>query len=782
MSPTLAAVHRILGRLAALVAVVVAASGVPIALDIAAGRSSAAGDVGSVAAVVERLARHGTLERLTRTPDGALVAQYDAPRRRISADPATGAALPLAGSSPATRLATDLHRSLGLGTDGGRIAVAAATAATLILALSGLVLLRRRPRAGGGAAMLHRVGGVALALPVVFSAATGLLLVPASLAPVAVGGLPPPFATATAATRLPPAAVTALAAVPFDTLEDLVLPRGDDAEDTYHLTTVDAFAEIDPATGQVLDARARPALHRVATAALALHAGYGRPLLAAGLGIAAAALVAELLGGLWLDAVRLRAGWRRRRPGTAGPDTLLLYGTSEGTTRAFAERLARRLERAGHRVHLAAMDDIAAAPGGAERLVVLTATAGAGTAPATAGRFLTTLTRLDRVPASFAVLGFGDSGAERYCGYADDVAAALTARGAAALLPTGRVDRRSDSDVAGWTAALMAALGHPAAAGRPDDPPPPPRRVTLSGPAMASRWTATVHAPDGVDTDALRHRLAERVATIEARLSRFRAESDVVRLDAASLGTWLDVSDDLVRVLAVALEVGRRSDGAFDAGLAAEVAAAGFGTGWAGAGVAAGAERVPAHAALDLDVAGRRVRKRAPVALDLAGVAKGYAVDELARVVEDAGIASYLVGLDGELKAGTRQPDGRAWAVGVETPAAGRRDLVGRVDLVGRAVATSGDYRRRDRLGRGHTIDPATGRPRRGGPAAVTVFADSCAAADAWATALAVAGRAGLAAARAAGASALFVEPPTAVPASGTISVTEPGRYPTASA
>lgn len=775
----IASLHLVLGRLAAVALIVVAATGALLAYDVATGRQPTVAPA-SVADMVERLARHGTLDRLTLTPAGTLVAQFSAPRRRAAVDPASGALMPLPPPGEVERLATELHRSFGLGSDAGRLLVAAATAAAVALGASGLMLARRRPRRPGGMAASHRWLGLALCLPLALSAATGLTLTAANLFPVAIDGLPPAFVPATGtAPRLPAGAIALLSATPLTELEDLALPRGDDAEDGYRLTTAASFATVDPGTGAVLAASDRPVWHKLTATALRLHAGYGWPWLAATLGLAAAALAWGAVSGLALDARALAA--RRGRPAApaTGPamgpaDTVVLYGTALGTTRAFAERLAARLTAAGHGVALAAMNDVAAAHADAARLIVLTATDGGGVAPPTADRFLDRLARLDRLPP-FAVLGFGDSQAARFCGYAEDVHAALAGRGGVALLPLGRVDRGSEAEFSAWTEALLAALGQTPAE------PPATRRRTLSGPAMGSRWKATVHAPPEVDVDRLGRDMATRVATIEARLSRFRAGSDVLRLDAAPLDTWISVSDDCVRVLAAALDVGRRSGGAFDIGLAAEVAAAGFGAGWAATGGVPRRDRRPPHAALEVDVAGGRVLKRAPVAIDLAGIAKGYAVDELARLVAEAGVAAYLVGLDGELKAGARQPDGRAWAVGVEAPVAGRRDLLGRVDLVDRAVATSGDYRRFDIGGRGHTLDPATGAPRRGGPVAVTALAASCMAADAWATALLVAGRAAVAAARAAGVEAIFTDaaPRTATPS---LLQPQPARCPAPSA
>lgn len=280
-------------------------------------------------------------------------------------------------------------------------------------------------------------------------------------------------------------------------------------------------------------------------------------------------------------------------------------------------------------------------------------------------------------------------------------------------------------------------------------------RRMLWGAAMGSRWSVTLWTPADCELSALRVRLAARIAGIEVSLSRFRADSEVVAFDHAPLGEWRPASRDLAEVVAIGLDVGRQSRGAFDIGLAAEVAARGFGAGWACSGPLR-QQIVPAHEAIELDAGGQRLRKRAPLALDLAAIAKGWAVDELSRLVASAGFPSHLVALDGELRAGAAQQDNQPWAIGLEAPAIGRREVIGRIDLVERAVATSGNHRRFDAHG-GHTIDPATGRSIVGGPAAVSALAATCVEADAWATALLVRGRDGLAAARAAGVEAVFV-------------------------
>lgn len=144
-----------------------------------------------------------------------------------------------------------------------------------------------------------------------------------------------------------------------------------------------------------------------------------------------------------------------------------------------------------------------------------------------------------------------------------------------------------------------------------------------------------------------------------------------------------------------------------------------------------------------LEIVGNQVRKTAPVALDLNGIAKGYGADRLAEVLINHGVANGLVGIDGEMRALGLRLDGTPWAIAVEDPDPDRRTPHSVLMLQDGAVATSGNYRHRVTVqGRrlSHTMDPRKGAPLAASPASVTVVAHTCAEADAWATALMVAG------------------------------------------
>ena len=270
------------------------------------------------------------------------------------------------------------------------------------------------------------------------------------------------------------------------------------------------------------------------------------------------------------------------------------------------------------------------------------------------------------------------------------------------------------------------------------------QRCALNGTTMGTRWSALLFAEPGFNSDLLSTALQAAVDEVDTQMSTWNAGSDLMRLNTAPVGDWVAVPERLRAVLRLGLEIGRASGGAFDIGMGDAVTAWGFGPGDAAAdGIRAAmtASRRPAHEALEMNDA--RVRKAAPIALDLNGIAKGYGVDRLAETLHDHGITDALVGIDGEMRAMGLRPDGVSWTIAVEAPDSARRTPHSILALQDAAVATSGDYRHWVEVqGRrlSHTMDPRRGAPLIVSPASVTVVAQTCAEADAWATALMVAG------------------------------------------
>ncbi|MDP2020260.1 MAG: FAD:protein FMN transferase, partial [Hydrogenophaga sp.] len=278
------------------------------------------------------------------------------------------------------------------------------------------------------------------------------------------------------------------------------------------------------------------------------------------------------------------------------------------------------------------------------------------------------------------------------------------------------------------------------------EPDAPCQRTTLHGPAMGTRWSATVDADHAMDLTALCRDLAAAVEQVDMQMSPWKPDSDLMRPNRAPVDEWVDLPADILEVLDCALDVHRLSAGAFDPCVGALVNAWGFGAvrdapDAQAIRAARQSTPLPAHGRLELDRPSGRARKRATLQLDLCGIAKGYAVDRMAHVLQQHGVRHALAALDGELRAVGAQASGVPWAVALERPEPGRRAVHGVIELEDLAVATSGDYRRYLEVGDArlaHTMDARRCAPVNNAVASVTVLARTCMHADAWATALLV--------------------------------------------
>ena len=129
--------------------------------------------------------------------------------------------------------------------------------------------------------------------------------------------------------------------------------------------------------------------------------------------------------------------------------------------------------------------------------------------------------------------------------------------------------------------------------------------------------------------------------------------------------------------------------------------------------------------------------------LDFSSIAKGYACDEIGRMLDRNGAANWLVEIGGEVMASGMSSHGKPWCVSVDMPSSengGNADhkSVLTLTLDSGAVATSGNYRKwRVEEGKklSHIVDPHTGDSHAGTLLSVTVITTDCMHADAWATA-----------------------------------------------
>ena len=274
--------------------------------------------------------------------------------------------------------------------------------------------------------------------------------------------------------------------------------------------------------------------------------------------------------------------------------------------------------------------------------------------------------------------------------------------------------------------------------------------LTLSGRTMGTYYRIKLaDLPSPLRQDELESEIESILHEVNRQMSTYIPESELSRFNRHENDDWFSVSPEIALVVDEGLRINQLSEGAFDITIGPLVNLWGFGP-------KGGQDEVPNPDDI-MDamarVGSRRLQVRlSPPALkknrsdlyvDLSGIAKGFAVDELARYLDSVGITGYMVDIGGELKTRGRKKDGSSWKIAVERPIVNGKEIQKVVPLVDLAMASSGDYRNYfEKNGErySHEIDPATGWPIRHQLASVTVVDPSCMRADALATALMILG------------------------------------------
>jgi thiamine biosynthesis lipoprotein len=293
--------------------------------------------------------------------------------------------------------------------------------------------------------------------------------------------------------------------------------------------------------------------------------------------------------------------------------------------------------------------------------------------------------------------------------------------------------------------------------------------AVFSGSTMGTEYTVKVVRPPGsVDLETLEEGIRRKLARVDDLMSTYKSDSEISRLNRWDRVEWFEVSPETAAVIEEALRVGHVTHGAFDVTVGPLVNLWTFGPEPDSRGDVPSPERIEA-ARKRVGLQYLEVRRRPPavrktrtdLCVDLSGIAKGFAADQVAEHLERCGVRDYLVEVGGELRVKGHNRRQEPWQVAIESPLVGVRGIQRIVPLTDGGMATSGDYRNyfeKDGVRYSHIIDPRTAAPVSHRLASVTVLAPSCARADAWATALMVLGpEAGYQLALAEGMPAFFV-------------------------
>lgn len=126
--------------------------------------------------------------------------------------------------------------------------------------------------------------------------------------------------------------------------------------------------------------------------------------------------------------------------------------------------------------------------------------------------------------------------------------------------------------------------------------------------------------------------------------------------------------------------------------------------------------------------------------LDLGGIGKGYAADEIANLLKENGVEHAIIDLGGNVYTLGDKPGNQLWTVGVQDPFNPRGQIIGRLKTANKSVVTSGIYERylEDENGHKyhHILNPKTGYPYENQIAGVTIVSDYSTDGDALSTAV----------------------------------------------
>ncbi len=268
-----------------------------------------------------------------------------------------------------------------------------------------------------------------------------------------------------------------------------------------------------------------------------------------------------------------------------------------------------------------------------------------------------------------------------------------------------------------------------------------PEYRTSQGAVFGTTYHITYNHNADLSTDITRV-----LKDVDNSLSTFNANSTI---SLVNKNMQVELDSMFLYVFHLAQHVAERTSGAFDITVAPAVNAWGFGF--------KNAETIDNDLIDSLkqivgyqmvkEENGAIVKEDNRIMLDCSAIAKGFGCDVVAALFDSVGIADYMVEIGGEIVVKGLNSKGSDWRIGISKPTddslATETELQTVLELSDRAMATSGNYRNfyyKDGKKYAHTINPATCRPVNHNLLSVTVLAENCAVADAYATAMMVLG------------------------------------------
>ncbi len=265
--------------------------------------------------------------------------------------------------------------------------------------------------------------------------------------------------------------------------------------------------------------------------------------------------------------------------------------------------------------------------------------------------------------------------------------------------------------------------------------------VKMDGKAQGTTYHISYHSKDSINYKVSMDSLLRK---IDSSLSTYLPVSIISRMNRNETNVFAD--DHFKNVFSRATEISVKTNGLFDITVAPIVNAWGFGFTKKNDINQANVDSLLKLVGFNkVKLNDNKLWKQSQdMMIDMNAIAQGYTVDQMAKLLEDYGIQSYIVELGGEVKTKGFKTENEYWKVGIDYPSELESDEYQAIlSLENKSMATSGNYRRfYEENGKryAHIIDPRTGFPAKHNLISVTVVANDCMSADAYATAFMVMG------------------------------------------
>jgi thiamine biosynthesis lipoprotein len=294
---------------------------------------------------------------------------------------------------------------------------------------------------------------------------------------------------------------------------------------------------------------------------------------------------------------------------------------------------------------------------------------------------------------------------------------------------------------------------------------PTPEVQKITGFAQGTTYSIGFWVEQPIDIDQLSQEIDDELRRIDLVMSNYRPDSVIEQFNQSPAGTSLN--PEIHQLMKKGRQVHHATQGCYDPTSLALFELWGFSNEDFSIPNESSIEQTLTRVGLErLNIEQTlATQPNPPLHLDLSSIGQGYAVTQLADILEQHGVSHHLVEIGGEMMATGFKPDGKPWRIGVERPVPNSQHLNAIITIKGpqaTAVMTSGTYRHYyDRSGTrySHIIDPRTGHPVTHNTVAVTVLMNDATLADAWSTGLLCLGaEVGMQAAEQHGIAAVFYE------------------------